>query len=79
MSDLIDRQKAIQCVKELFSRGESYCDELSIIGMLNGLPSIEPKRKKANRREKDNTWEKDNKYEEFLKESQERGKWGIYG
>ena len=37
MNDLIDRKEAIQGVKELFSMGDCYCDELSIIGMLNGL------------------------------------------
>lgn len=44
MSDLISRKKAIQGVRELFSLGECYCDELSIIGMLNGLPSTKPER-----------------------------------
>ena len=44
MSDLIDREKAIQGVRELFSLGECYCDELSIVGMLNGLPSAEQER-----------------------------------
>jgi hypothetical protein len=39
MNDLIDRKKAIQGVRELFSMGDCYCDELSIIGMLNGLES----------------------------------------
>lgn len=47
MSDLIDRQEAIQGVRELFSLGECYCDEFSIIGMLNGLPSAEPELKKG--------------------------------
>lgn len=39
MNDLIDRKEAIQGVRELFSMGDCYCDELSIIGMLNGLES----------------------------------------
>lgn len=39
MNDLIDRKEAIQGVKELFLMGDCYCDELSIIGMLNGLES----------------------------------------
>lgn len=39
MNDLIDRKKAIEGVRELFSMGDCYCDELSIIGMLNGLKS----------------------------------------
>lgn len=40
MNDFIDRKEAIQGVKELFSMGDCYCDELSIIGMLNGLESL---------------------------------------
>ncbi len=47
MSDLINRQKAVQGVKELFSMGDLYCDELSIVGMLYELPSAEPERKKG--------------------------------
>ena len=39
MSEWIDRKIAVQGVKELFSMGDCYCDELSIVGMLNGLPS----------------------------------------
>lgn len=39
MNDLINRKEAIQGVRELFSMGDCYCDELSIIGMLNGLES----------------------------------------
>lgn len=39
MNDLIDRKEAIQGVRKLFSMGDCYCDELSIIGMLNGLKS----------------------------------------
>ena len=42
MSDLIDRKIAIQGVQELFSMGDCYCDKLSIVGMLNSLPSAEP-------------------------------------
>ena len=45
-SDLIDRKIAVQGVKELFSMGECYCDELSIVWMLNGLPSVKPEWKK---------------------------------
>ena len=37
--DFIDRKIAVQGVRELFSMGDCYCDELSIVGMLNGLPS----------------------------------------
>ena len=41
MSDLISRDKVIQSVKELFSMGDSYSNELSIIRMLYNLPSID--------------------------------------
>ena len=44
MSDLISREKAVQGVRELFSMGDCYCDELSIVGMLNGLPLAESER-----------------------------------
>ena len=47
MSDFISRQNAIEGVRELFSMGDCYCDELSIVGMLNGLPTAEPERKKG--------------------------------
>lgn len=47
MSDLIDRKIAIQGIRELFHLGECYCDEFSIVGMLNILPSVEPERKKG--------------------------------
>lgn len=47
MSDLIDRKIAIQGIRELFHLGECYCDEFSIVGMLNILPSAEPERKKG--------------------------------
>ncbi len=42
MSDLISRQDAIEQAKELFTLGGCYCDQPSIIGMLNALPSAEP-------------------------------------
>ncbi len=45
MNDLIDRKIAVQGVRELFSMGDCYCDKLSIVGMLNELPSAEPERK----------------------------------
>ena len=35
--------------------------------------------KKMNRQKKDNSWDKDIQHEEFLRESQERGRQGIYG
>ena len=38
---LIDQQEAVQGVKELFSLGDCYCDEYSIVGMLNSLPTQE--------------------------------------
>ena len=47
MSDFISRQNAIEGGRELFSMGDCYCDELSIVGMLNGLPTAEPERKKG--------------------------------
>lgn len=37
MNNYINREKAVQGVKELFTMGDSYCDEHSIIGMLNGI------------------------------------------
>lgn len=39
--DLIDRQQAIEGVKELFSMGDCYCDEFGIVGMLNSIPSVQ--------------------------------------
>lgn len=45
--ELISREKAIQGVRELFSMGECYCDELSIVGMLNGLQNIKNMEKTA--------------------------------
>jgi len=59
MSDLISRQKAIEGVRELFSMWDCYCDELSIVGMLNGSPSAEPERKKGKwqRRKGSDCWE----------------------
>ena len=47
MSNLIDREVAIQGVRELFSLGDEFCDELSIVGMLNNLPYIEIEQKKG--------------------------------
>ena len=44
MDNLISRQVAIEGVRELFSMGDCYCDELSIVGMLNSLPSVQPER-----------------------------------
>lgn len=39
--DLIDRQQAIEGVKELFSMGDCYCDEYAIVGMLNTISSVQ--------------------------------------
>ena len=47
MNDLISRKEAIEGIRELFSLGDCYCDELSIVGMLNGLSSVEIERKKG--------------------------------
>lgn len=47
MSDLISKKIAVQGVRELFSMGDCYCDELSIVGMLNSLKPEEPERKKG--------------------------------
>lgn len=38
---LIDQQEAVEGVRELFSLGDCYCDEYSIVGMLNSLPTHE--------------------------------------
>ena len=38
---LIDQQEAVEGVKELFSLGDCFCDEYSIVGMLNSLPTQE--------------------------------------
>lgn len=40
--DLINRQQAIEGVKELFLMGDCYCDEYAIVGMLNTIPSVQP-------------------------------------
>lgn len=42
MSDLILRQAAINNAKELFRMDKGYCDEYSILDMLNQLPSAQP-------------------------------------
>lgn len=41
MRALIDRDKAVANVKELFSWGDCSCDEYSIVGMLNSMDYIE--------------------------------------
>lgn len=38
---LVNQQKAVKEVKELFSLGDCFCDEYSIVGMLNSLPTQE--------------------------------------
>ena len=61
MNDLIDRKIAVQGVKELFSMGDCYCDELSIVGMLNGLPSV----KKKSERRKKGEWIVTSEFEDY--------------
>lgn len=41
MSDLIDREQAIEEAKKLFEMGDCYCDRASMVGMLNNMPSTE--------------------------------------
>ena len=38
---LIDQREAVQGVRELFSLGDCFCDEYSIVGMLNSLQTQE--------------------------------------
>lgn len=42
--DLISRQAAISKIKELFSLGDCYCDEHSIIGTLNSMLPVDPQK-----------------------------------
>ena len=41
MDDYIKRESAVKIVKELFSLGDCYCDEQSIVGHLNMIPSAD--------------------------------------
>lgn len=41
--DAISREEAIKSIKEQFSYGECYCDEYSIVGLMNNLPPVTPK------------------------------------
>ena len=41
-TDTISRQDAISGVRELYSMGDCYCDEYSVVWMLNSLPSAQP-------------------------------------
>lgn len=43
--DAISREVVIKNTKELFSMGDCYCDEKSIVGMINSLPSVRLSRK----------------------------------
>lgn len=43
MDKLISQQATIEEVKKLFEMGGCYCDRASIIGMLNSMPSAQPK------------------------------------
>lgn len=45
MNEFINKQAAIQSIKELFSMGDCYCDKYAIIGTLNSLPSIKKQAK----------------------------------
>lgn len=38
--DIISRTDAIRNIREQFSYGECYCDEYSIVGIINNLPPI---------------------------------------
>lgn len=38
---LIEQKEAVEGVRELFSLGDCFCDEYSIVGMLNRLPTQE--------------------------------------
>lgn len=38
---LINQHEAVEGVRELFSLGDCLCDEYSIVGMLNSLPTQE--------------------------------------
>ena len=40
-NDYIKREDAIKQAKDLFELGECYCDQHSIVGMLNALPSAD--------------------------------------
>lgn len=40
MRELINKEEAIQSIKELLSLGDCYCNESSIVGRLNSLPSV---------------------------------------
>lgn len=39
IDDMISRRKAISKAKELYAMGDCYCDEYSMVGMLNSLLS----------------------------------------
>ena len=45
--DAISREEAIKSIKEQFSYGEFYCDEYSIVGLMNNLPPVTPKAESA--------------------------------
>ena len=38
--DCISRSKTIADIKEFFRMGDCYCDEYSIVGCINGQPSV---------------------------------------
>ena len=47
IDDMISRRKAISKAKELYAMGDCYCDEYSMVGMLNSLPPAQPEREKS--------------------------------
>ena len=55
MDDTISRQAAIEGAKELFALGDCHCDEHSIVGMLNSLPSTQSEHPKGK-------WIRDSRY-----------------
>lgn len=47
IDDTISRQKAISEAKKLYAMGNCYCDEYSMVGMLNSLPPSQSEREKG--------------------------------
>ena len=41
MAEYIEREAAIAGLRDLFSMGECYSDEQSVVGMLNALPAAD--------------------------------------
>lgn len=59
----------------------SVCEKNRQLGkdVLYYLNKYKKSQKITNRHSKESSWDKDIQYEEFLRESQERGRQGIYG